>query len=121
MIFAFSDLNFSSTCLNGILGNTYESNILKEYLNSKELSIGRFVQACCAKMESGEYSCSEPRLSSTSTITCHSCALVSLKELAYLYRKDIPNSHLPDDVTRRIDCYWGKECRTQFNKTSHAK
>lgn len=114
------DLNFPTTCLNGILGNAYESTILKNYLDDKGLTIKDFLQACCAKMESGDYSCSDMRLSPLTNI-CRLCAQKFLKELAYLYRKDIPDSDLPDEVVGRVDCYWGKECRTQFNKPNHAK
>ena len=114
----FIELNLSSTCLNGILGNAYESDILKNYLEGKGLSIKDFLQACCAKLESNDYHCSDPRLT-TSTNVCHVCAGKSLKELAYLYRRDIASGDLPLEVTRRIDCYWGKECRTQF-KPHHA-
>lgn len=116
----FLDLNFHSTCLNGILGNAYESNILKEYIESKGLSIKDFLQACCEKMERGEYTCTGSGVT-TATITCYNCALKLLKELAYLYRGDIPRADLPVEVTRRVDCYWGKDCRTQFTKPEHAK
>jgi E3 ubiquitin-protein ligase CHFR len=113
-------MDFHSTCLNGILGNAYECTILKDYFDSKSLTVKDFLQACCAKMTSGEYVCSDYRLT-PSTTCCHSCALKGLKDLAYLYRKDIPSNDLPLEVTRRVDCYWGKECRTQFNKPEHAR
>lgn len=122
-IFVFSallDLNFHSTCLNGILGNAYESTILKDHFERKGLTIRDFLQVCCVKLEAGEYTCSDYRLTA-STITCHSCALKALKDLACQYRGDIPSSDLPDEVTRRVNCYWGKECRTQYTKPEHAK
>lgn len=117
---SFTDMNFQRTCLNGVLGNAYESNILKNYLEDKSLTIKDFHQACCAKLEGGVYTCSDARATPT-TICCYKCALKVLKELAYQYRKDIPSSDLPVEVTRRIDCYWGKECRTQFTKSAHAQ
>ena len=113
-------MNLQSTCLNGILGNAHESNILKNYLEAKHLTVKDFLLACCDKMESGDYVCSDARVSPT-VACCQRCAVKSLKELAYHYRKDIPSSELPEAVTRRPDCYWGKECRTQYNKPTHAQ
>ena len=113
-------MNFNTTCLNGILGNAYESNVLKTYLEDKSLTIKDFHQACCDKMGSGAYTCSSSGLT-PGTACCHGCALKSLKELAYHYRKDIPSSELPAEVNRRVDCYWGKECRTQYTKPTHAQ
>lgn len=114
------DLNFYPTCLNGILGNAYESNVLKNYFESKGITIRDFLQLCCRKMDSGEYAC--PGLQITPTTTCcQDCALMLLKRLAYLYRRDIPSSDLPNEVSRRVDCHWGSECRTQFSKPDHAK
>ena len=103
-----------------MLGNAYESNILKEYLQGKGLSVRDMAQACCDKLERGEYSCTDSRVTPRS-IACRSCAGKQLKELAYQYRRDVPSSELPEEVTRRVDCYWGKECRTQYNKPEHAK
>lgn len=116
----FSELNFNSTCLNGILGNAYESTILKDYLENKGIRIKDFLQTCCDRMTSGAYTCSDSRMT-PGTISCHRCAQKSLKELAYLYRKDIPSSDLSGEVSNRVDCYWGRECRTQFIKPNHAK
>lgn len=116
-------MNLHQTCLNGILGNAYESNILKSCLESKHWSINDFVQAICNWM--GSVATVTTSSSSSVTITpdtyiCHVCALSALKKLAYGYRRDIPNEDLPDSVTRREDCYWGKECRTQYKNPVHA-
>lgn len=115
-------MDFHSTCLNGILGNAYESNILKSYLESKNLSIRDFVLAVCTWMGTGTNAAtsSGSHLLTPDTYVCHVCALVALKKLAYDYRKDIPKEEFPESVTRREDCYWGKECRTQFKNPHHA-
>ena len=113
-------MNFLPTCLNGILGNAYESTILKDYLEGKAFTIKDLLLQCCGKLESGEFASPDPRLT-PATITCQKCAQKCLKGLAYQYRRDIPHSQLPTEVARRVDCYWGKECRTQFSKPEHAR
>uniref|UniRef100_A0A673H2Q6 E3 ubiquitin-protein ligase CHFR n=1 Tax=Sinocyclocheilus rhinocerous TaxID=307959 RepID=A0A673H2Q6_9TELE len=50
---------------------------------------------------------------------CYCCGLRTFRELAYKYREHIPPSDLPDSVTARPNCYWGRNCRTQV-KAHHA-
>ena len=74
---------------------------------------------------------------------CYKCASKKLQGLAFLYRADIPKADLPGNrnfkpniypkkvaqfcvqiegqVTRRPDCYWGKNCRTQKTNANHAE
>ena len=59
------------------------------------------------------------RIDSTQTL-CYACGLRNFKELAFQFRRDIPNKELPDKVTSRSDCYWGRNCRTARNKPHHA-
>ena len=101
-----ADMDFQDSVLNGILnkGNVYESNILKEYMEEKSLSVKDVLAACCDKLESGEYTCSDSRTSrvSPSTRTCTNCALRNFKDLVYLYRRDIPDSELPGGGVARV-------------------
>lgn len=98
-IIVLSDMDFDSSCLNSILnnGNVYESRVLKDYLESKGLSIKDLLDTCCQKLDEGIYHCTDSRSSrmSSSTRTCYSCAMKNFKDLVYLYRKDIPNDDLP--------------------------
>ena len=93
------DMDFDSSCLHSILnnGNVYESRVLKNYLESKSLTIKDLLEACCQKLDDGSYHCSDSRSSrmSSSTRTCYSCALKNFKDLVYLFRKDIPEDDLP--------------------------
>ena len=117
------DMHLESTCLNGILGNAYESNILKSYLDNKNFSIDDFVHALCAWMGDGgrvTTSSSGQMPITPDTYICSGCALVALRQLAYHYRMTIPKEDLPSAVTSREDCYWGKECTTQFRTLAHA-
>ena len=139
-------MDFDSSCLTSILnnGNVYESRVLKDYLESKGLSIKDLLETCCQKLDEGTYHCTDSRSSrmSSSTRTCYSCAMKNFKDLVYLYRKAIPSDELPGeaccieflsfisrgffftlsaDVIRRPDCWYGRECRTQLNKLAHAQ
>ncbi len=106
-------MDFLDRILEGVLnnGNAYESKVLKEYMEGKSLSIKDVLTSCCAKLESGEYTCSDSRTSrmSSSTRTCYKCGLKNFKDLLYLYRRDIPASELPGEkgVTLKIDSLKG--------------
>ncbi|XP_041347959.1 E3 ubiquitin-protein ligase CHFR-like isoform X2 [Gigantopelta aegis] len=119
----FKEFNFGNRVLASIvLDNAVESNILKDHLDSKGISVKDMLLTCLQKLESGKYSCvdqSRFRIDSN-TVLCYPCGLRNFKDLAYLYRRDIPSDQLPDTVNSRPDCYWGKNCRTQRNKPHHA-
>ena len=112
------DLSFNASWLHGILGNAYESTILKDYMESVGLTFKDFLQTCCENMDSGKFSYARM---TPATICCQGCAQTTLRSLAYQYRQDIPSDALPNEVTSRVDCYWGKECRTQSKNPNHAK
>ena len=52
---------------------------------------------------------------------CHACFDTVFKALVYSYRAALPNSELPDAVTRRANCWYGKDCRTQAHNRQHAE
>ena len=52
---------------------------------------------------------------------CVACFTKAWDWLAYVYRRDVPKAALPAAVARREDCYWGRTCRTQTHKPSHAQ
>ncbi|XP_056004862.1 E3 ubiquitin-protein ligase CHFR-like isoform X2 [Ostrea edulis] len=120
----FKDLVFGRKCLlNLILDNTYESEILKNYLEEKKMTLNEMRDVCMQKLDAGTYRCTDQiRLQVTSDSTvCYPCALRNFKDLAYAFRADIKKEDLPEAVRRRADCYWGKNCRTQRNKPHHAQ
>jgi E3 ubiquitin-protein ligase CHFR len=119
---SFKDINLADHHLNGILnnGNQYESDVLKNYLKAKGLSIRDLLQVCAARVDSGEYHCSGGPIQSDTTV-CYKCCLKEFQEAVFCYRKDILVEDLPAEVVSRPDCYWGKNCRTQYNKPHHAR
>ncbi|KAL3856726.1 hypothetical protein ACJMK2_011449 [Sinanodonta woodiana] len=118
----FKDLNFGRKCLDNILlDNMYESNVLKKYLDDHNMSVRDMLKSCLHKMEEGKYICMDQnRGVNSNSWLCYACGLRNLKDMVYQYRCDIPQDHLPGEVTARPDCHWGKNCRTQRNKLHHA-
>ncbi|ESO97402.1 hypothetical protein LOTGIDRAFT_159433 [Lottia gigantea] len=95
----------------------------QNYLESKNITIKELLKICLEKKESGVYNgratYAEVNLNSNSVL-CYACGLRNFKELVYQYRCDIPEEDLPDEVNKKPNCYWGKNCRTQKNKPQHA-
>lgn len=116
---AFSGLNLTDKCLDGVLNNNnYESEILQNYLSAHGKTWRDVLQESLQGLQEGRYSVTDPRISAN-TVLCYGCGLRTFKELAYKYRVNIPACDLPAAVTSRPDCYWGRNCRTQV-KAHHA-
>uniref|UniRef100_A0A3B3DUP3 E3 ubiquitin-protein ligase CHFR n=1 Tax=Oryzias melastigma TaxID=30732 RepID=A0A3B3DUP3_ORYME len=110
----FSEINLNDKCLDGVLNNnTYESDVLKNYLSSKGKSWKDLLRESLEGLQEGRFSLTGD------SILCLCCGLRAFRELAYKYRQNIPASELPAAVTSRPDCYWGRNCRTQV-KAHHA-
>ncbi|XP_022102135.1 E3 ubiquitin-protein ligase CHFR-like [Acanthaster planci] len=120
----FQDLHFGKKCLDSlILKNSYESEILKDYLQRKNLTWKDVLASCMTKLDAGEYICLDGAINriSSANILCYHCGLRNFQELAYQYRRDIPRIDLPLQIVSRPDCHWGNKCRTQISKLHHAK
>ncbi|KAI6654323.1 E3 ubiquitin-protein ligase CHFR isoform X3 [Oopsacas minuta] len=102
--------------------NAIESDILTQYLEKKKISINQMLLECLQKLDENEYKCTDSRSSliSAKTRICYGCALKNFRDLAFLYRKDIPLTDLPDDIAARPVCYYGRACKTQTHKPIHA-
>ncbi|KAI1901068.1 hypothetical protein AGOR_G00056330 [Albula goreensis] len=115
----FSELNLTDKCLDGVLNsNTYESDILQNYLASRGMTWREVLQESLLALQQGTFYLSDYRITGN-VVLCYCCGLRTFKELAYKYRQNIPASELPAAVTSRPDCYWGRNCRTQV-KAHHA-
>ncbi|XP_048369950.1 E3 ubiquitin-protein ligase CHFR isoform X2 [Sphaerodactylus townsendi] len=115
----FCGINLGDKCLDGVLNNNhYESDILKDYLASRNLTWKNMLNESLLALQRGVFVLSDYRITGE-TVLCYCCGLRSFRELAYQYRRNIPVSELPVTVTSRPDCYWGRNCRTQV-KAHHA-
>ncbi|XP_039188287.1 E3 ubiquitin-protein ligase CHFR [Crotalus tigris] len=115
----FCELNLGDKCLDGVLnGNNYESDILKDYLQSKGLTWKDMLNESLLALHKGTFILPDYRITGE-TVLCYFCGLRTFRELAYQYRQNIPSVELPAAVTSRPDCYWGRNCRTQV-KAHHA-
>ncbi|XP_026540707.1 E3 ubiquitin-protein ligase CHFR isoform X2 [Notechis scutatus] len=115
----FCELNLGDKCLDGVLnGNNYESDILKDYLQSRGMTWKDMLNESLLALQKGTFILSDYRITGE-TVICYFCGLRTFRELAYQYRQIIPASELPATITSRPDCYWGRNCRTQV-KAHHA-
>ena len=91
-----ADMDFSGDCFNGVLNNNaYESRVLRQWLVEQGKSVADMLGECCGRLQADQYQAPFYQTLSPDTHTCVSCALQSFKQLAYCYRRDIPNSQLP--------------------------
>ncbi|XP_072456905.1 E3 ubiquitin-protein ligase CHFR isoform X2 [Notamacropus eugenii] len=115
----FCEINLGEKCLDGVLNNNnYESDILKNYLASRNLTWKNVLNESLLALQRGLFLLSDYRITGN-TVLCYCCGLRNFRELTYQYRQNIPASELPGTVTSRPDCYWGRNCRTQV-KAHHA-
>uniref|UniRef100_A0A672LGS4 E3 ubiquitin-protein ligase CHFR n=1 Tax=Sinocyclocheilus grahami TaxID=75366 RepID=A0A672LGS4_SINGR len=92
--------------------------MINNYLTSRGMSWRHMLQEALQAVQQGLYQLSDYRITANSFL-CYCCGLRTFRELAYKYREHIPPSDLPDSVTARPNCYWGRNCRTQV-KAHHA-
>eukprot|EP00245_Coleochaete_scutata_P012303 TRINITY_DN4746_c1_g4_i1.p1 TRINITY_DN4746_c1_g4~~TRINITY_DN4746_c1_g4_i1.p1 ORF type:complete len:446 (+),score=56.53 TRINITY_DN4746_c1_g4_i1:96-1433(+) len=118
-------------------GNVVEQDLTTGFMQAKNLSLKEVVASCVQKLNSGEFELPKiglmtPRggrshlpypfvpptpVTSSSTV-CNLCADVVVADLLYLYRRSISKEDLED---KREDCWYGRECRTQFHNVEHGR
>lgn len=119
---------------------------IQKYLVTRRMSMRDFLLECCQRLDAREFHSPEiernttgrtiffdrKKKSSTSRsrfisvpskkILCYRCGLKIFKQLAYQFRAAMrPTDILPASMRHRDDCYYGKECRTQYTKSAHAQ
>ncbi|CAG0880505.1 unnamed protein product [Darwinula stevensoni] len=115
------DMNFGDKVYDRwLLDNTYESQVLKEYLQSKNMSWHNVLQICCDLLEEGSITLPELAGILPDSILCYRCALQAFQSMVYQYRVRLTREDLPAEVTSRQNCYWGRNCRTQLHQPHHA-
>ena len=120
----FRNFTFDSMVIASMVNNNlFESEVLNNYLIKNNISIKEMLETCLEKLDKNEYKCTDSRstLISGKTRICYNCAVKNFRDLAFLYRKDIPLEELSDEITTRPVCYYGRACKTQFHKPIHAK
>ncbi|GBG59520.1 hypothetical protein CBR_g38543 [Chara braunii] len=110
-------------------GNQIEAQILEDYLTTHNISRQALWQTCLAKMDAGEMGLPDPSSSAAARGSevnsripvCQGCVPLIWRELVYKYRAAIPNSELPPEVVAKVNCWYGRECRTQHRSEEHAR
>ncbi|KAI8618814.1 glycoside hydrolase superfamily [Chytriomyces sp. MP71] len=122
--FSFTDVPFYA-----FKQNQFERQALKDALVTHHIPVQTVFGEGLAKLEAGTYRVAASTCLSVvdggATVAgedyvCQSCAGRVFAELAYLYRRDMDPTLLPDAVTGRTNCWYGHECRTQSHNSSHA-
>ncbi|KAG5510518.1 hypothetical protein JKF63_06815 [Porcisia hertigi] len=105
-------------------GNTIEQRILSNYLASHNIPLKDVWSAALAKFEAGEWIPNMVLINGpmrADSPVCQGCAATVFAELLFEYRRQLPYDELPVSVTKRSNCWYGKECRTQFHTQQHAQ
>merc|ERR1712130_345823 len=109
--------------------NMHERSILLHFLHREnQLAENRYAspvtilwKECMSQLAAGNFTVTSHPTLTPDTPVCARCVTTLVTELAFQYRKAIPNSKLGPEVTGRQDCYWGKNCKTQTHNMRHAK
>ncbi|EGD77413.1 hypothetical protein PTSG_12744 [Salpingoeca rosetta] len=121
------DLTLVSSDLTAFINrNTYESQVMRDYLREKGMTPRDLLLTCIDRAASGALTAAAIGPVSRSTPTCRQCGLRVFNALAYEYRKALPASDLPRSAQvtpsgeTRANCWYGYQCRTQHNRPHHA-
>jgi hypothetical protein len=105
--------------------NHYENRVINDYLSEKNISAQTVWQEIKNGIDTGAFHYfppSQPITRFVDTVVssqdkiCDLCSQLYFKNgPLYQWRKNIDPAELPNDVTSRSPCWYGRECRTQFN------
>jgi hypothetical protein len=115
-------------------GNTIEQTILSAYLASAGVSIQDAWLECVRQFIAGAWvpdvaavvagvQGGSPGVGAVSpeSVVCRPCSLRVFAGLLYHFRRAIPREALPPSVVSRPNCWYGRDCRTQFHNVAHAQ
>ena len=116
--------NFAVLPGRAFAGSQVERRIFMTFLNSQGRSVATVWEDCKAKLldwnwREGLIREQAPPLVGDvflSTEVCQDCAARVFSGLLYHFRRDIPTAQLTASAGHRPDCWYGMECRTQFNR-----
>ncbi|CAF1199673.1 unnamed protein product [Rotaria sp. Silwood1] len=120
------DFNFAPRHLiNLVNDNPIESQIIQNFLTNHNATMRELLIECCRRLDKREFTCTNIDRNHTvpsTKIVCYKCALKIFKELVFQFRISMKqNDILPITMRNRENCYYGKQCRTQYTKVSHAQ
>ncbi|KAI5056659.1 hypothetical protein GOP47_0028477 [Adiantum capillus-veneris] len=107
-------------------GNTYEQEVTRRYLQEQGLQIQDVVVEWLGKMDRDETGKPEllpnrPQSPFSGLYFCNQCEEIVVNHLLYKFRMSVPKAALPSDAAGREDCWYGRLCRTQSHRDSHAR
>ncbi|CAF4724849.1 unnamed protein product, partial [Rotaria sp. Silwood1] len=95
------------------------------FLTNHNATMRELLIECCRRLDKREFTCTNIDRNHTvpsTKIVCYKCALKIFKELVFQFRISMKqNDILPITMRNRENCYYGKQCRTQYTKVSHAQ
>ncbi|EFA81073.1 hypothetical protein PPL_05909 [Heterostelium album PN500] len=111
---------------NSLSGNQYEIKIVTDYLAKHNKTVDQLYHEVLADIDSGKIPADTIKTlnatpAKSDSWACNVCTRHVFAQGLFTYRKNIPKADLPDYAQARDNCYYGKNCRTQFNKFDHAK
>eukprot|EP00742_Colponemidia_sp_Colp-10_P004278 GILJ01004563.1.p1 GENE.GILJ01004563.1~~GILJ01004563.1.p1 ORF type:complete len:508 (+),score=59.34 GILJ01004563.1:89-1525(+) len=116
--------------------NQYELGVVRNVLTAKSMSIQDLFTTMLPKLDGSNWTfplasgllgigtlavgAATVSVKST-TFLCNGCATHAFAELCYKFRESLPAEDLPAEVTSRVNCWYGRDCRTQSTNLEHAK
>ncbi|KAG4104664.1 hypothetical protein H8356DRAFT_1637303 [Neocallimastix lanati (nom. inval.)] len=120
----FEDITMADIPPTAFRRNNFEKQILVNYLDSKNLTVLDCWKTCVTNLLNKSYTLGNIFLQDIhkDTYICYNCSRQIFSELIYQYRdKEVNKEDLPENIRKRPDCWYGKNCRTQTNKPEHAR
>ncbi|EGC39329.1 hypothetical protein DICPUDRAFT_86130 [Dictyostelium purpureum] len=107
-------------------GNQFELKILNDYLTKNNKTVNQLYRDVLTDIDNKKLviptnsNILMPDSPLSDQFRCLYCAQALFSKLLFYYRMNIPKADLPDYAVRD-NCYYGKNCRTQFSKFDHSK
>lgn len=92
----FSDLMLDDFCSIGLINeNQYESEIFSDWMVRSGKTVQNIFEECVVKLKNGIYKIGNlNRDDALNKVVCRKCGISLFKELAYQFRKDMPDEEI---------------------------
>lgn len=106
----FMNLKLNVSCLPTLINeNQYESQIFSDWLVRSGKTIQQVFDDCIEKVRNGVYKVGNLNPNDTlDKVVCQKCGISLFRELAYQFRKDLPNNEI---ISKLIKLYFQKNLR----------